>query len=1018
MKKLLLILAALIGLNAFGQQINIGRIDQMPDFPQPYLMRDWKRVALEYDSLIYSQETTGDYMPMLSIGSSGINYPDVQPIFLDSYVGSTSHGSQQEAINIIPSLVGASLVGADKRSQFNTDWVIKAKDFFGLKSGELVYLNGPSDHSGNDWWYETMPNVFFYQLYDQYPGVPGFDSQFTSVANRWLQAVEVMGASATPWQVPNMDYRSWSLTQMQPGPDGVREPEASGAIAWILYQAYRKTGDKKYLTGAQWALDFLDHQTSNPSYELQLSYGVLTAALLNAELGTDYDLTKMVNWCFDRGPLRGWGSVIGNWGGMDVAGLIGEANDQGDDYVFVMNGYQQASTLLPMVKYDKRFAGAIAKWALNLANASRLFYSKYLPSDHQSDYDWSSANDPNSAIAYEAIKQKWNNVELYGRGDAKGAGWGATNLGIYGSSHVGYLGAVIDTTDVEGILMFDLNATDFFSKNPFSNFLVRNPYAESKTITIDVGNHAIDIYDAIQEKVISQNVSGVTVLTLSGGQVMLLTYIPAGSTLQNDGRMLTVGEDVVDYHYGNDFTPDLVIKALSSSRDSVEVNQPDTVYCAVNLTENATYKWYVNDQLQNSDSSALVWSSSVLGEAIIKVQVKNQAEQVVDSLKVDVVELIPEKPVIDTLEAGEKWVYPGDTIEISATAHDPKSLPLDFSWKVEQGTIESQSATKLTLIASNAPGIVKVTFTAKNGAKEASANIQVLIAEKSSDNTPLVYLPLNGNALDASVNQFQTKLQNGTFVADPRGESNQAIQIASAADELIIKNNTALNFKDAITVSFWAYFTDFSDERFVISHGSWEERWKVSTITDRKLRWTINTTAGVKDLDGSALLKSNEWNHYAVVYTGKNMQLYVNGQLDTFTAHSGSINVADVDLSVGKRLPGDTKYILDGNIDEVKIFDHALSPDTIASLMNEWMPLVPLEASDVQVMLYPNPSNSVINISGPIHGEVTVVDLSGNMIEKTVPDNASEELVIDVSGYKAGIYLVTVNGQTQKLLVR
>lgn len=40
-----------------------------------------------------------------------------------------------------------------------------------------------------------------------------------------------------------------------------------------------------------------------------------------------------------------------------------------------MNGFQQAAALAPVAKYDKRYARAIGKWLLNIANASRLFYN-------------------------------------------------------------------------------------------------------------------------------------------------------------------------------------------------------------------------------------------------------------------------------------------------------------------------------------------------------------------------------------------------------------------------------------------------------------------------------------------------------------------------------------------------------------------------------------------------------------------------------------------------------------------
>ena len=35
------------------------------------------------------------------------------------------------------------------------------------------------------------------------PGVGHFDAQFTTVADRWLQATEALGGRATPWNVPS-----------------------------------------------------------------------------------------------------------------------------------------------------------------------------------------------------------------------------------------------------------------------------------------------------------------------------------------------------------------------------------------------------------------------------------------------------------------------------------------------------------------------------------------------------------------------------------------------------------------------------------------------------------------------------------------------------------------------------------------------------------------------------------------------------------------------------------------------
>ena len=62
-----------------------------------------------------------------------------------------------------------------------------------------------------------------------------------------------MGGGTTPWRVPHMDYIAWFFSTMTPLRTGVREPEAAGAIGWLLYNAFLKTGENKYRLGAEWA---------------------------------------------------------------------------------------------------------------------------------------------------------------------------------------------------------------------------------------------------------------------------------------------------------------------------------------------------------------------------------------------------------------------------------------------------------------------------------------------------------------------------------------------------------------------------------------------------------------------------------------------------------------------------------------------------------------------------------------------------------------------------------------------
>ncbi|WP_084137876.1 LamG-like jellyroll fold domain-containing protein [Chryseolinea serpens] len=955
-------------INAYAQpgQIDIARVQQMPDLPSPYLMRDWKDVAKKYDEFIFSTGATGDFLPLISLKANGTNYPALQPILLDTYVGSP--GNPAEAINIIPSIVGATLVGIDKSNQNGINWAIKAKDFFNKTNGQNVYLNGYATTSGSDWWYDVMPNVYFYQLYSQYPTLTDFNEQFTTIADRWLDAVKTMGGTTTPWTVPQMNYRGFNLLTMTPNGNGVIEPESAGTIAWLLYHAYGKTGNKKYLDGAQMALEFLSSLTTNPSYELQLPYGTFMAAKMNAETGTAYDVEKMLNWSFNRGPLRGWGTIVGTWNGADVSGLIGEANDGGDDYAFVMNGFQQAAALVPLVKYDKRFARAIAKWTLNLANASRLFYSQYLPQTSQDDFAWSSLHDPQSVIAYEALKENKDGKKLYATGDAKNGGWAETNLSLYSSSSVGYLAAVVDPTDVDGILLLDVNKTDFFGQNKFPSFLAYNPYAVPKAITLPLGAQTYDLYNAISETILKTGVTGNTSITLPAGEAMLLVYLPQNATTVAKNGKLYLGNDVVDYHHGYDFTGKLRIKSLATKDALVEFNQQVDVYSAAeNATGAVTYKWYVNDALAESSSSEVFHWSVPAAEGTYKLllEINSGTASAKDSISLTVVERIPGPPIIAGFTADKKWFTAGSESSIICQASNSHGGPLQYAWTFTAGALVNQNDSLIRWSVPQTEGLYTITCEVTNEDHLKATGQQQVLVKKLSDGTtaPFAYYPLDGDVKDYSGNDRDAHKEGTQQTADARGEPDRAYKFSSGSDIIYVDNSTSLNFQNEITLSFWVKLDAVTEESFILSHGSWEERWKVSVTPTKKLRWTVKSTSGTKDLDSSFPLELDHFYHFTVVYTPYSMELYSDGVLDTFSAASGLMSTTTKAITFGRKAVDEAAYFLKGTLDEIRIYNKALAPYEIETLKSLWndVTAVPGE-TDRDFTLYPNPSRDAVTI--------------------------------------------------------
>ncbi|MEJ2507329.1 MAG: hypothetical protein P8Y81_13800, partial [Ignavibacteriaceae bacterium] len=198
----------------------------MPNLPSPFEMRDWKQTAIGYDSFVFDFNLTGQYLPLIWLNTITVNYPNHNSFGLHTVVGTNSTASS-EAINLLPAVVGASLCGVDKSNQAGYNWVLMCEEYFNKNNGANVYLNHPDGSNWDDWWYDVIPNIFFYQLYSLYPNTGDFNFQFASVADKWLAAVKTMGGSTTPWQKPNMDYRAFNLKTMKPYSLDVHEPEAA-----------------------------------------------------------------------------------------------------------------------------------------------------------------------------------------------------------------------------------------------------------------------------------------------------------------------------------------------------------------------------------------------------------------------------------------------------------------------------------------------------------------------------------------------------------------------------------------------------------------------------------------------------------------------------------------------------------------------------------------------------------------------------------------------------------------------
>ncbi|TAJ12472.1 hypothetical protein DMA11_12350 [Marinilabiliaceae bacterium JC017] len=542
-------------------QVEINRIETMPNQPQPYKMLDWQEKAVNFDEVVFDFKANGEYRPFIWADDARRNI-DQQTFGLYTVIGDIrqgpnhNNGEFHEAINSLGALMSAGLLHIDKRDQQGRNYVKMIQNYFNTDNGWNIMMNNTCPEVallgggyGRDWWYDVFPNVLFYAVSELHPDVEGAEQIQKTIAEQFYKADSVLNG--------NYDYSYFDYAQMQGKRNHIPyQQDAAAGHAYVLYAAYQKFGDPRYLQGAKSAVEALLKQKESRFYEVLMPFGAYVAARLNAEHGTHYDITQIINWTFDgctaEDGRTGWGIISDHWGNYDVHGLQGSLTHDGG-YGFLMNTFDMAWPLIPMVRYNQGYARAMGKWMLNAANAARLCYPYEIPDDHQ--YLPEDKAITRNVIAYEGLKKvdAYNNEAFKGvspvaLGD--GPNWVVSQpklsmFSIYGSAHVGIFGSIIKKTNVEKILQLNCLATDFYKDKAYPTYLYYNPYDTDKVVEFTNDGAAVDLYDAVSGTVVARNVTHRGNFSIKADEACLIVAIPAGSNLtRTNGRVLANGVTV------------------------------------------------------------------------------------------------------------------------------------------------------------------------------------------------------------------------------------------------------------------------------------------------------------------------------------------------------------------------------------------------------------------------------------------------------------------------------------------
>jgi hypothetical protein len=542
-------------------QRNIPRVDKMPYHPKPYKFRDWEKTALDFDAYIFDFNQKGPFLPLIWLDGQKRNFPDttfgIYTALGDIRMGpEVNNGENHEALGALGAVLGATMVGIDKSKQDGVNYVRMLRNYFNKDNGWNVIQNFTNKGAhigggyGNDFWYEVHNNVLFYSVADKYRNEPEFDDILFQIAEKFYTSDSIMGI--------NYSYSYFDFKEMKGFKNHIpTQEDVAGGYAFILYSAWVKFKNPKYLKAAQNAINVLYNQKENRFYEAMMPVAAQIASRLNAEHGTDYDLNRFLDWTFDGTAVgrEGWGVLADQWGGYDVSGLAGSTVHNGG-YGFLMNTFDLILPLSSMVRYDQRYSNAVGKWALNASNAARFCYPYEMPDSLQAIPQFKGIT--KNVIAYEGIIKEsiypeFKGITPFAQGD--GPLWypnmpQQTMFSVYGSGHVGFFGGIIKSTNVPEILQINCTNADFFaSQKSFDTYLYFNPYDTTQKVNINLGEGKYHLYDLNTQKVVKKNASKITSFLVSGQSSTTLVLVPANlNFVVKDGK-LYAGDVIVDYRF-------------------------------------------------------------------------------------------------------------------------------------------------------------------------------------------------------------------------------------------------------------------------------------------------------------------------------------------------------------------------------------------------------------------------------------------------------------------------------------
>ena len=203
--------------------------------------------------------------------------------------------------------------------------------------------------------------------------------------------------------------------------------------------------------------------------------------------------------------------------------------------------------------------------------------------------------------------------------------------------------------------------------------------------------------------------------------------------------------------------------------------------------------------------------------------------------------------------------------------------------------------------------------------------------EPSTDGL-VAYYTMDNNVQDQSGNGLNgTLMGNPTFVA---GKAGLALSLDGQNDYVDCNNAAGFDITDEITLSAWVNTNDAGNDEHNPFVGKGDQSYAIKHATSNAIEFFIYDNASWQTIQSPITSSFNGvWHHVAGTYDGTQLKLYIDGGLAAMMNYEGSIASSTYPVNIGRNSQ-ETDRLYEGSIDEVRIYNRALSEGEILYLAN------------------------------------------------------------------------------------